>query len=148
MQYLIIGMLLTVTLVGYVQKALHLPRQVLLLPEGFSVIALRVVPICLKAAPFFILPLLFPMRERALKWQFLVLAAVCLIQFPLAFDQRMAGMFKGSLTGDRTTGTLGISSNLSFFLCCAAAVALALHLKGKLKLLHLIVFLAATLPAT
>jgi hypothetical protein len=193
MQYLIIGMLIVATLMSYLVKTLHLPRQMMLTPEAFSAIALLIVVarlpknrlseveprylalfvllilhlvagmvvndepagvvisgirIYLKFMPFFVLPLLIPQTEKALKWQFLVLAGICLLQFPLAWDQRSAGMFKGSLTGDRTVGTMGISANLSILLCCAAAVALALHLRQKLKLWHLIVFLAATLPAT
>jgi len=60
----------------------------------------------------------------------------------------MSGLFRGSLTGDRTVGTMNISSNLSVFLICAGAVALALYLKGRLRLIWLIAFLAATLPAT
>jgi hypothetical protein len=193
MQYLIIGMLIAATLTSYTVRTFHLPKQLMLMPELFSAVALLVVVarlpknrlseveprylgifallmlhliagmivndekagvvisgirIYLKVMPFFVLPLLIPQTEKALKWQFLVLAGICLLQFPLAWDQRMAGMFKGSLTGDRTVGTMGISANLSIFLCCAAAVALALHLRQKLKLLHLILFLAATLPAT
>jgi hypothetical protein len=186
-------MLITVTLASFAVRSLHLPRELLLVPEGLSLIALLIVVIrlprnrlseieprylllflllmlqfiagvlvnhlqpgviisgariYLKAVPFFVLPLLFTQTEKNLKWQFLLLAGVCLMQLPIAWDQRMSGLFRGSLTGDRTVGTMGISSNLSVFLCCASSVALALYLKGKLRIQWLVAFLALTLPAT
>src|SRR6185295_14013915 len=131
MQYLIIGMLIVATLMSYLVKTLHLPRQMMLTPEAFSAIALLIVVarlpknrlseveprylalfvllilhliagmvvndepagvvisgirIYLKFMPFFVLPLLIPQTEKALKWQLLVLAGICLLQFPLAWD--------------------------------------------------------------
>ncbi|MCI0628872.1 MAG: hypothetical protein L0387_45715 [Acidobacteria bacterium] len=102
----------------------------------------------LKSLPFFFLPLVARVEDRDLKRQLLLIAGICLIQLPIAWDQRMATEARGGYTGDGTTGTLGISSFLSIFLCGAVSVAMAFYLKGKLSLKALIVFLALTLPAT
>ena len=106
------------------------------------------IRIYLKSLPFFFLPLVVKFEDRDLKWQFLLMAAICLIQFPIAWDQRMATIARGGITGDETSGTLLISSFMSVFLCCAAAVAMALFLKGRISLIILVAFLALTLPAT
>ena len=106
------------------------------------------IRIYLKSLPFFFLPLVVKFEDRDLKWQFLLIAAICLIQFPIAWDQRMATVARGGITGDETSGTLIISSFMSVFLCCAAAVATALYLRGRMSLKILAAFLALTLPAT
>src|SRR5688572_25739131 len=106
------------------------------------------IRIYLKSLPFFFLPLVVKFENRDLKWQFLLIAAICLIQFPIAWDQRMATVARGGITGDETSGTLIISSFMSVFLCCAAAVATALYLRGRFSLKILVAFLALTLPAT
>ena len=104
--------------------------------------------IYLKSLPFFFLPLVVKLEDRELKWQLLLIAAICIIQLPIAWDQRMATVARGGITGDETSGTLGLSSFLSVFLCCAAAVAMALYLKGRIPLIPLVAFLVLTLPAT
>ena len=106
------------------------------------------IRIYLKSLPFFLLPLVVKIEDRDLKWQLLLIAAICLIQLPIAWDQRMATVARGGITGDDTAGTLRISSFMSVFLCCAAAVAMALYLKRKISLKALLAFLALTLPAT
>lgn len=193
MQTFIVIMLLAATLNDYLVRSFGLPRELLLIPEILSGIALIIVTvrlpknrfqdidprylavfgllllhlvssaiinhippgvavsaarIYLKAIPFFFIPLLLPMTEKNLKWQLLAVAAVCLIQFPIAFQQRSTSLFHGSNTGDRTTGTLIISSIMSVFLCCAASVAMAMYLKGKLKIYQLVLYLTLTMPAT
>ena len=45
--------------------------------------------------------------------------------------RRMATVARGGITGDDTSGTLRISSFMSVFLCCAAAVAMAFYLEGQ-----------------
>jgi hypothetical protein len=114
-------------------------------PPGVVVSGIRVY---LKVMPFFLIPLLWPQTVRQLHVQLTLLTLISLIQLPIAYKQRMAGVVKGSMTGDRTVGTLNISSNLSVFICCVAAVALAMYLRGRLKLQWLVLFLAFTLPAT
>ncbi len=106
------------------------------------------IRIYLKSLPFFFLPLVVKVEDRDLKWQLLLIAAICLVQLPIAWDQRMATVARGGITGDDTAGTLRISSFMSVFLCCAAAVAMAFYLKGRLSLKALVAFLALTLPAT
>lgn len=102
----------------------------------------------LKSLPFFFLPMVVKVEDRDLKWQLLLIAALSLIQLPIAWDQRMATVARGGITGDETSGTLRISSFMSVYLCCTAAVAMALYLKNKLSLTMLVAFLALTLPAT
>src|SRR5688572_3499244 len=106
------------------------------------------IRIYLKSLPFFFLPLVVKIEDRDLKWQLLLIAAICLIQLPIAWDQRMATVARGGITGDETSGTLLISSVLSVFLCCTAAVAMAFYLRGRISLIALVTFLALTLPAT
>lgn len=126
---------------------LHIVAGVILnhLSPGVVFSGIRVY---LKSLPFFFLPLVLLMRGKDLKWQLLLIAAICLVQLPIAWDQRMATVARGAITGDDTSGTLRISSFLSVFLCCASAVALAFYLKGRLSLKALITFLTLTLPAT
>jgi hypothetical protein len=104
--------------------------------------------IYLKSLPFFFLPLLFAIEEKALRRQLLLIAAICLIQLPIAWDQRSGDQAMGYYTGDHTVGTLDISSILSAFLCSAAAIAFALYLRGRMSLKALLLFLVLTLPAT
>jgi hypothetical protein len=102
------------------------------------------IRIYLKSLPFFFLPLVVKFEDRDLKWQLLLVAGISLIQFPIAWDQQqMPGV-----TGDNVSGTLGISSFMSVFLCCTSAVAMSFYLKGRITLAILIAFLALTLPAT
>jgi hypothetical protein len=98
----------------------------------------------LKSLPFFFLPLVVKFEDRDLKWQLLLIAAISLIQLPIAWDQQqMPGA-----TGDNVSGTLRISSFMSVFLCCTSAMAMSLYLKTRISLAMLIAFLALTLPAT
>ena len=106
------------------------------------------IRIYLKSLPFFFLPLVMKVEDRDLKWQLFLIAAICLIQLPIAWDQRMATVARGGITGDETSGTLSISSFMSVFLCCAAAVAMAFYLRRRISLKLLVAFLALTLPAT
>ena len=127
--------------------ALHIVAGVILnqMSPGVLFSGIRIY---LKSLPFFFLPLVVKFEDRDLKWQLLLIAAICLIQLPIAWDQRMATVARGGITGDDTSGTLRISSFMSVFLCCAAAVAMAFYLRGRISLKVLVAFLALTLPAT
>lgn len=106
------------------------------------------VRIYLKALPFFFLPIVLAFKERDLKLQLLLIGAVCLIQFPIAWDQRMAVAFRGGVTGDEAVGTLANPATLAVFLCCVASVTLACYLRKKISLWMLVAFFAVALPAT
>ena len=127
--------------------ALHILAGIVLnqMSPGVLVNGMRIY---LKSLPFFFLPLVVKFEDRDLKWQLLLIASICVIQLPIAWDQRMETAARGGWTGDDTSGTLRISSFMSVFLCCAAAVAMAFYLKGRLTLKALLAFLALTLPAT
>jgi hypothetical protein len=123
--------------------ALHIVAGVILNQMSAGVV-FSGIRIYLKSLPFFFLPLVVKFEDQDLKWQLLLIAGICLVQFPIAWNQQqMPGV-----TGDSVSGTLGISSFMSVFLCCTAAVAMSLYLKSKISLAMLIFFLALTLPAT
>ena len=127
--------------------ALHILAGVILHQMSAGVL-FSGIRLYLKSVPFFFLPLVVKFEDRDLKWQLLLIAAICLIQLPIAWDQRMETVARGGITGDETSGTLRISSFMSVFLCCTAAVAMAFYLKGRISLKILVAFFALTLPAT
>jgi hypothetical protein len=89
----------------------------------------------LRAFPFFLLPAVFLIKERQLKVQLLVLLAICLIQIPIAWEQRMATLARGSFTGDHTFGTLMNDKRLSDFMISSDCVLTALFLRKKISAL-------------
>jgi len=101
-----------------------------------------------KSLPFFVLPLIVPVTEKTLKRQLLLMAILCIIQLPIAWQQRSHTDFVGATTGDWIVGTLYGPAFLSIFLCSGAAVAFAMYLTGRLSFKVLLVFFALTLPAT
>ncbi|MGH8223823.1 MAG: hypothetical protein ACREQZ_12705, partial [Woeseiaceae bacterium] len=88
----------------------------------------------LRALPFFFLPAVLAVKERQVRVQLLVLLALCALQLPLAWYQRIT-MPPGHLTGDRTFGTLMNSGTLSLFLICAACVLTGFYLRRRISLL-------------
>jgi hypothetical protein len=102
----------------------------------------------LKAVPFFFLALVVTFDDRKLIRQFQLIAFLCLVQFPIAWQQRGATIARGGITGDETYGTLMNSAMLSIFLICVACVAIALQVRKKLGFWPMFLFLAATLPST
>jgi hypothetical protein len=194
MQALAYAMIITVLLVEYVYRKLHLPRFVALAPDMLSAIAALVVLTKLPvnrfrdidaryliifglllfnfvagavlndlqpgvivagvrkyflAILFFLVPVVVRYDDRSLRKQLLLIAAICLIQFPLAFSQRLVhDAVESDASGDSVYGTLMNSSALSIFLCGVASVVMGLYLRGRLRLRTMVLFLAATLPAT
>jgi cation transporter-like permease len=98
---------------------------------------------------YFFVPLVVHYDDRALRKQLGLITVICLIQFPLAYYQRVTfDAISSSSTGDYVFGTLLNSGVLSIFLCCVASVAIGLYLRGCVRLRTMILFLAMTLPAT
>jgi hypothetical protein len=98
---------------------------------------------------FFFVPLVVHYDDTALRKQLGLITVICLIQFPLAYSQRVrSDAVSDSGTGDYVFGTLLNSGVLSIFLCCVASMAMGLYLRGRLRLRTMILFLAMTLPAT
>ncbi|MEX2343361.1 MAG: hypothetical protein WD647_10615 [Steroidobacteraceae bacterium] len=100
----------------------------------------------LRALPFFFLPAVLAVKERQLRVQLLVLLALCALQLPLAWYQRIT-MPPGHLTGDRTFGTLMGSGILSLFLICVACVLTGFYLRRRIPLwLYLTLLIVILLP--
>lgn len=100
----------------------------------------------LRAIPFFFLPAVLAVSERYVRTQLLLLLSLCVVQLPIAWDQRMAEIY---LTGDRTFGTLMDSGVLTMFMICAACVLTGFYLRKKMGtgryILLLLLFLAPTM---
>lgn len=101
-----------------------------------------------RALPFFLLPAVYAVSPRHLRWQLLLILGICLIQFPIAYDQRMHDVRSGSTTGDHTTGTLLNSAYLSIFLICSAAVLTAFYVRRRLSLTRYFLLLLLILAPT
>jgi hypothetical protein len=105
--------------------------------------------IYLRAVPLFFLPAVVAFSAKQLRVQLLLLAAICTVQLPLAYVQRMRNMSIGGSTGDTTYGTMMISSILSIFLICAISIVLALYLKKKIRMATAaVLFLIFLIPTT
>ena len=108
-----------------------------------------------RALPFFLLPAVFLITEQKVRTQLMILLPVCLIQLPLAWQQRMATLESGRLggfyrgTGDFTIGTLMNPGQLSLFLIAAACVLTGLYLRRIMSArLYLPLLLLIVLPTT
>lgn len=103
----------------------------------------------LRAIPFFLLPAAFVLKEKQLRVQFLVLLVICIVQLPLAWEQRSEVKFLGGHTGDSTDGTIQGSSMLTMFLVSAACVLAGLYLRKRISAkLFLLALLWILLPTT
>jgi len=98
--------------------------------------------------PFFLLPAVMPIGDRALQRQLMLLLAICFIQFPLALSQRFHEYGHEYASGDRTFGTLMLSGFQSIFLICAACVLAGFFIRKKLSMWVFIPILFWTLAAT
>jgi hypothetical protein len=87
----------------------------------------------LRAIPLFFLPAVVLFSPPQVKAQSLLVLALAVAQMPIALDQRLSTFAVGSLSGDRTIGTLGDSGFLSTFLICVAAVLFAFLVRGRLS---------------
>jgi hypothetical protein len=86
----------------------------------------------LRALPFFFLPAVLLIPKRHVKVQLLLLLAFCVLQLPIAYEQRMATIARGGVTGDETQGTLMQAKGMSMFLISGACVLSAFFLRGRL----------------
>jgi hypothetical protein len=107
----------------------------------------------LRAVPWFFIPAVFAFSSQQIRMQLYVLLGVCLLQLPLAAEQRIhtASATWGfvAITGDWTTGTMGDSGVLSIFLVGASCIAIALYEKKQLSFFtFLTIFLLILLPTT
>ncbi len=87
----------------------------------------------LRAIPWFFVPAVVAFSDKQVRTQLRVLLAICLLQVPVAIEQRIytSGTYFGfeAVTGDWTTGTLLDSGMLSIFLVAAACVVTALTIR-------------------
>jgi hypothetical protein len=107
----------------------------------------------LRAVPWFFIPAVFAFSQQQVRMQLYVLLGVCLLQLPIAAEQRIqtASATWGfiAITGDWTTGTMGDSGVLSIFLVAASCVVIALYEKKQLSFFtFLALFLLILLPTT
>ncbi|MEO8464145.1 MAG: hypothetical protein ABI640_02300 [Gammaproteobacteria bacterium] len=136
--WLIFGALLLATVCGAVAN---------LLEPGPLFAGIRTY---LRALPFFFLPAVVLFKERQLRTQLLLLLALCAIQLPLTWAQRMGPLaIKYSHTGDVVFGTIMDSGILSVFLICAACVLTGVYLRRRISLrLYLVLMLIILVPTT
>ena len=107
----------------------------------------------LRAIPWFFVPAIFAFSDKQVRAQLRWLLALCVIQVPIAIEQRIetANVYFGftAVTGDWTTGTLLESGILTVFLVCAACVACALAIRKRLlKKQFLLIFVLLLVPVT
>jgi hypothetical protein len=100
------------------------------------------------ALPLFLLPAVHEFSERQLRSQLRLLAVLCCIQLPIAYQQRMATVAAGMVTGDYTTGTLIGSGILSIFLVAAAAMLTAFYMHRRIALRTYLLLLCVILAPT
>lgn len=117
-------------------------------PGAFAV-GLRVY---LKYIPFFFIPAVYEFSDQQIKHQLKFLLVLALLQLPVVLFQRFV-QFKGILTGDVITGTLGGSGTLSLFLIGVIAMVFAFYLKKRISVgvfvvLLILLFLPTTLNET
>ena len=101
-----------------------------------------------KYVPLFLLPFAFDYSQADIKRLFVLLAALALIQVPLAFRQRFSE-FSHLATGDVITGSLGSSTSLSLFAIGMVVFLVALFVDKRVSLkLAVLLGLLFILPAT
>jgi hypothetical protein len=104
-----------------------------------------------RAIPWFFVPAVFAFSEKQVRTQLRVLLAICVLQVPVAIEQRIytTNTYYGfeAVTGDWTIGTLNDSGVLSIFLVAAACVVVALTIRQSLtKWQGLLLFLLLLVP--
>ncbi len=96
----------------------------------------------LKFLPFFLLPAVHRFTPRQLRVQLGLLLALALLQTPLAFVQRFLEFGNELHTGDPVRGTLTASSPLSLFMIVAVAGVVTAYLRGRLRLVPMLLVAA------
>jgi hypothetical protein len=103
----------------------------------------------LRPMPFFLLPAVIAFTDTQLRQQLSLLAAICLLQLPLAAWQRLSLLAEHRTTGDPVYGTLMISSVMSMFLIGATCITLGLFLRNKISSrLFVLLFFLMLIPTT
>lgn len=94
----------------------------------------------LKYLPFFLLPIIYAFSEKQIRRQLMFLAVLSMVQLPVVVYQRFVE-FAGLRTGDVIGGTLGLNTSgvLSVLLACAITATVAFYVKGRIRLLTLII---------
>lgn len=108
-------------------------------PTGAMVAGVRAY---LKFLPFFLLPMVHTFTPRQLKAQVVLILVMLVLQTPLAFYQRFVEFAGEMQTGDPIRGTLTSSSTLSLFMVCAIAGLVGAYVRGKVRLMALLVLTA------
>jgi hypothetical protein len=103
----------------------------------------------LRPMPLFLLPAVFEFSERNIRAQFLLLLGICVVQFPVSIYQHVTTITATYISGDRTVGTIGISSLLSIFLICAMCVLAGFYIRKRISLrLFALLFVIMLVPTT
>ena len=95
----------------------------------------------LKFIPFFLLPAVWNFTPRQLRAQLGLVLALLVVQTPLAFYQRFVEFANKMNDGDPIKGTTTSSSSLSMFMVVAIAGIVVAYLRGKLRLLAVLLLI-------
>lgn len=104
-----------------------------------------------RAMPWFFLPAVWAFSSDQVRSQLKLLLAICLLQLPMAIEQRIktgeSRMGFTAVTGDWTVGTLLHGGILSIFLVAAVCIVAAMYERGRIRLTHFVLlFVALLLP--
>jgi hypothetical protein len=103
----------------------------------------------LKFIPFFLLPAVYPFTWKQIRAQLILVTCLLVVQTPLAFYQRFIEFANKMNDGDPIKGTTTTSSSLSMFMVVAVAGVVILYLRGKLRLLAVLLLMGwLFLPTT
>ena len=103
-----------------------------------------------KFIPIFLVPIIFPLSERAFKKFLLFVIALTSMQMPVVLWQRFV-LYATSLSGDRMGGTLGFHTSgiLSIYLIIMISFFIAFYFKEEISLtIFLLLVGAAFIPIT
>ena len=107
----------------------------------------------LKFLPFFLLPMVYNFSEIQIRRQLQFLLVLVLFQTPVSLYQRLV-QYKGALSGDMMSGTVGGNSGLLAIICiCTMAIVMGFYLKNRIRLpvfgvLIILLFIPVTIGET
>ena len=101
-----------------------------------------------KFLPFFLLPAVHRFSPRQLRVQLGLLFVLALLQTPLAFYQRFIEFGDDLHTGDPVRGTLTASSSMSLLMLIAVAGVVIAYLRGRVRLVAMLLLSAWLFSAT
>lgn len=103
----------------------------------------------LRPIPLFFLPAVFLFSEKQIRQQLRLITILCLIQLPLAVQERMTVMEQGRFSGDSVVGSVEDSSALSIILISAVCILTAMTMRGQISRgKYLLLFFILLLPTT